>query len=97
MGRIEDLGALRERAQTIGARLQLLNKRIREIQDGPGSRGLKAIVDLDRCIACGKCAEECPEGSILINKTAHVDPRRCTGCGRCINQCPQAAISLSPA
>ena len=97
MSRIEELRALKERAQAIKARLHLLNKRIGEIQDRPRAPDFKAVVDFERCVACGICADQCPEGAIVIDKTAHVDPRRCAGCGQCVYECPREAISLCPA
>ncbi len=60
----------------------------------PGA--LQTVVDESRCIGCGICLDSCPEGAIVVDKTAHVDPRRCTGCGRCIDECPQGALSLCP-
>ena len=92
-----ELQALKERAQAIKTRLCLLDKRIGEIQDRPRTSGLKAVVDVERCVACGICADRCPEGAIVIAKTAHVNPRRCTGCGQCIDECSQGALSLYPA
>jgi ferredoxin len=97
MSQIEELHALKERVQAIKARLHLLNKRIGEVQDRTRTSCLKAVVDPERCVACGICADQCPEGAIVIGKTAHVDPRRCVGCGRCIDECPQGALSLCPA
>jgi ferredoxin len=97
MSRIEELRALKERARAIEVRFQMLNKRIGEIQDRPRTSIFKAIVDFERCVACGICADQCPEGAIVIDKTAHIDQRLCTGCGQCIDGCPQDALSLHPA
>jgi len=97
VSRTDELRVLKERVQAINARLQLLNNRIGEIRDRPRIRSLKAVVDGDRCVACGICAEQCPEGAVVIDRTAHVDPRQCTGCGQCIYECPRGAISLCPA
>ena len=96
MSRRGELQALKERAQVIKTRLRLLDNRIGEIRDRPRTSAFKAFVDAERCVACGICADQCPEGAIAIDKTAQTDPRRCTGCGRCIDECPQNALSLYP-
>ena len=64
MSQIEELHALKERVQAIKARLHLLNKQIGEIQDRARTSYLKAVVDLERCVACGICADQCPANAI---------------------------------
>jgi 2-oxoacid:acceptor oxidoreductase delta subunit (pyruvate/2-ketoisovalerate family) len=96
MNQIAELHSLKERAQAIKARLHLLDKRIGEIQGRPGTRDLRGVVDLDRCVGCGICEDVCPEGAIVVNRTARVDPWRCKGCGICVDRCPQGALSLRP-
>ncbi|MGD8984347.1 MAG: 4Fe-4S binding protein [Desulfobacteraceae bacterium] len=97
MSRSEALQALKERAEAIEARLHLLNRRIGEIHDRSEIPDFKAVVDCERCVACGICGDQCPEGAIVIDRTAHIDPRQCTGCGQCVYECPRGAISLCPA
>ena len=58
------------------------------------SRRVTAVVDEDRCTACGACVEACLEHAISVNGIAAVDPGRCIGCGECIPQCPNEALAL---
>lgn len=55
---------------------------------------MAAIVDEDRCVACGICEDECPQGAITVGDVAVVDPELCTECGICVDACPNDAISL---
>lgn len=43
-----------------------------------------------RCIACGRCAEVCPEG-INFDFTSPKARERCTGCGACADACLEKA------
>ncbi len=52
----------------------------------------------DRCIACGRCGEECPAGAagpIGPNGQAERERERCTGCGACVRACPAEARRLA--
>jgi electron transport complex protein RnfB len=55
-----------------------------------------AQIDPDRCVACGKCAEErCQVQAIRNLADAYQVLRdRCIGCGLCVTTCPSEAISL---
>ncbi len=44
------------------------------------------------CIACGICAENCPQDAITVGEKAEVDYSLCIGCGECITVCPQHAM-----
>jgi MinD superfamily P-loop ATPase len=54
------------------------------------------VVDMDKCTACGLCAEVCEYNAIMVNKkgrqvlTFH---HLCRGCGACSLLCPERAIS----
>jgi len=54
------------------------------------------VVDMEKCSACGRCAEICEYNAIMVNKkgkqvlTFH---KLCHGCGACSLLCPEKAIS----
>lgn len=55
---------------------------------------MAAIVDESKCVACGICADECPQDAIVIEDVAVVDAELCVECGICVEACPNGAISL---
>ena len=56
----------------------------------------KANVDVERCVACGVCALQCPRQAISIYKGCYavVDDDICVGCGLCEKTCPACVIKL---
>lgn len=51
-------------------------------------------VDLDKCVGCGTCVQDCPLGAMrLKDKKACVDDR-CSHCGACVRVCPEEALTL---
>ena len=51
------------------------------------------------CVACGTCAEWCPEDAITIDDAgdagvAIIDSDRCIGCGECVAVCPVGAVGF---
>ncbi len=55
-----------------------------------------AVVDNEKCLGCGSCVKECPNGAITLdeNGIANVDKDKCTGCKKCVKACPIEAINL---
>jgi electron transfer flavoprotein alpha subunit len=55
---------------------------------------MKAIIDEEKCVACGECLEVCPVESIdIVDEMAQVDDN-CTLCGLCVDVCDYEAIGL---
>jgi uncharacterized Fe-S center protein len=56
------------------------------------------VVDLEKCLACGKCIRWCPAQAISLvqssKKHATVDPQLCMGCGECTVTCPSGALEI---
>ncbi|QQE12548.1 4Fe-4S binding protein [Planctomycetota bacterium] len=48
----------------------------------------------DECIACNKCAKQCPVGAIDFETREH-DLKKCIGCFGCLNGCPVDAIAFT--
>lgn len=67
----------------------------------PSGRKLEAaVVDLDNCNGCRRCADDCPYGAIdMLPRSdgksyieeAVVDPELCVSCGICVGACPTAS------
>ncbi|MGP8320675.1 MAG: 4Fe-4S binding protein [Methanosarcinaceae archaeon] len=53
-----------------------------------------AKINVDECVGCGTCVDECPTGAISMNDNdiAVVNADECTDCGACIDACPTEAI-----
>lgn len=46
-----------------------------------------------RCVKCGACESECPNGAIREEERQFaIDSRKCVGCGACISICPNGAV-----
>ena len=56
---------------------------------------MAAVVNAEKCSACGECVSACPLDAIAMQETAaHVDPETCGDCGACVDVCPTQAISV---
>jgi ferredoxin len=65
----------------------------------PLRRAKPAVVDLDHCNGCTRCAEDCPYEAIrMVRRTdgkpfpteAEVNPSLCASCGICVGACPSS-------
>ncbi len=69
-----------------------------ETHDFTGGR--IAVVDAERCIACGRCAEVCRFDAVRApthsSDAYAIDPLACEGCAACFYECPAGAISMQP-
>jgi heterodisulfide reductase subunit A len=56
---------------------------------------LEAMIDPERCSACGLCVEICPFQAIsMVDNVAQVNTILCRGCGMCAAICPSHAAEL---
>ena len=47
----------------------------------------------DECIACGSCADECPNDAIIAGHDKYeINADECLDCGTCADACPNDAI-----
>ena len=65
----------------------------------PGKRAPVAVVNLDNCNGCSRCAVDCPFSAISMEPRSDgkvykqepvVDASHCPGCGICVGSCPTA-------
>jgi len=54
----------------------------------------RAVIDYEKCISCGKCAEICRFRAIRFKEKPEVLPYLCEGCGACQVYCPAKAVEL---
>lgn len=53
---------------------------------------IRAQVNPDKCVGCGKCAEICMFDAISLKEKKAVVSESCDGCGLCWSYCPARAI-----
>jgi MinD superfamily P-loop ATPase len=57
--------------------------------------GQMAVIDPEKCTACGICAEVCRFDALIPGDEAYqVDSLACEGCASCYYQCPEEAIRM---
>lgn len=61
--------------------------------------GNEAVIDPDKCEACGLCAELCRFDAVRVKDKGKegvywIDPLRCEGCKLCVVKCPAEAIDF---
>jgi uncharacterized protein len=57
-------------------------------------KGMKPVVDVQKCTACGVCMGVCPCSAITIEESAsRIDYDLCVGCGECMAMCSTSCIS----
>jgi len=56
-----------------------------------------AVIDPDKCLACGTCRNRCQVHAIYEQDgVSVVDRKKCIGCGLCATGCPNGAAKLQP-
>ena len=69
----------------------------RQLASSPFEGGECAVIDPERCNACGLCVEACAFDALTIrDEVAVCELRDCEGCGLCERVCPSGAVTLVP-
>lgn len=56
---------------------------------------MSIIINSEKCIGCGKCAEVCPGNLIKIDGKAYIKyPKDCWGCTSCVKECSVNAVNF---
>jgi len=73
----------------------LMNPNVEKRTDFMG--GNIAIIDADKCSACGQCEERCRFNAVHLDDEGEkytIDEIDCEGCGVCVDFCPEQAIDF---
>ena len=56
---------------------------------------MSIMIDSEKCIGCGRCAEVCPGNLIVMDNKAYMKyPKDCWGCTSCIKECSAGAVKF---
>ena len=56
---------------------------------------IQFLIDQERCIQCGECAEDCPAGVISMDDYPRIiNEEGCYRCQHCLAVCPAGAVSI---
>ncbi len=60
----------------------------------------KFFINLEKCISCGLCVEDCPASIISLNKNGYPiiteeDYEKCINCQHCLAVCPTGSFSIN--
>ena len=66
--------------------------------ESPERANYRAVLDLEKCNACGNCVERCQVHAITEGKDGVpvLNGDKCIGCGQCVIACPTDATELGP-
>lgn len=56
-------------------------------------------IDIDKCISCTICAQNCPPGALQVDRqkgTWTINRFDCIACGYCVTKCPKKCLSMAP-
>jgi ferredoxin len=56
---------------------------------------MAVLIDVEACVQCGTCVEECPAAAISLDVVPVVSAEDCVNCGICVDVCPSGAIALA--
>jgi ferredoxin len=65
------------------------------IENSVAKANYYAVVDPERCTACGICEQRCQVNAVSVEEVAITDLAKCIGCGLCVTGCPDEAVRLS--
>lgn len=85
---------LKAQARALEDQLRAINVRIGAVEPGSCAYAVVALVDSNRCVACGTCERICPAGAISVEEIARINRTMCMGCGQCVAECPEDALFL---
>lgn len=55
----------------------------------------RPVFEIDECIGCGICVDECPQDVLVIEDgvVAIENEDACIACGDCVEECPMGVIT----